>query len=143
MRQRALLVAVVVLVAAGCGESDAPSTTEDGESRARELERGYEYFSKHPYALTCERVLAIDSAKAQQFHIAALSLAREVHLPDTNRNQLWQRFVYALLDLCHKADDPSYRPAAEAVRRVRRGEYVLRGGPPQHRDDRAERDATP
>jgi hypothetical protein len=138
MRQRALLVAVVVLVAAGCGESDGPSTTEDGEDRARELERGYEYFSKHPYALTCERVLAIDSVKARQFHIAALSLAREVRLPDTNRNQLWQRFVYALLDLCQKTDDPSYRPAADAVRRVRRGEYVLRGGPPQHRRDRAE-----
>ena len=110
-----------------------PSPAEEGERQARALERGYDFFSRHPYALTCGRVLAIDSAKAQQFHIAALSLAREVRLPGTNRNQLWQRFVYALLDLCQKADDPSYRPAAEAVRRVRRGEYVLRGGPPQHR----------
>jgi hypothetical protein len=143
MRHRALLVAVVVLVAAGCGDSDGPSTTEDGESRARELERGYDYFSRHPYALTCERVLAIDSAKAQQFHIAALSLAREVRLPGTNRNQIWQRFVYALLDLCQKADDPAHRPAAAAVRRVRRGEYLLRGGPPQHREGRAERSASP
>jgi hypothetical protein len=64
------------------------------------------------------------------------SLAREVKRPGTNRNQLWQRFVYALLDICKKADDFSYRPAAEAVERVRRGEYVLRGGPPQHRADR-------
>jgi hypothetical protein len=80
--------------------------------------------------MTCRHVLAIDSAKAQQFHIAALSLAREVRRPGTNRNQLWQRFVYALLEICKKADDPAYRPAAEAVRRVRRGEYVLRGGPP-------------
>jgi len=69
-----------------------------------ELERGYAFYSKHPYG--------------------------------TNRNQLWQRFVYALLEICKKADDPAYRPAAEALRRVRRGEYVLRGGPPQHREDR-------
>jgi hypothetical protein len=143
MRHRALFVAVLVLVAAGCGQGDAPTPAEERERRARELERGYDFFSRHPYALTCRRVLAIDSAKAQQFHIAALSLAREVRLPGTNRNQLWQRFVYALLDLCQKADDPSYRPAAAAVRRVRRGEYVLRGGPPQHREDRAESGSPP
>ena len=99
----------------------------------RPQKSGYDYFSRHPYALTCGRVLAIDSAKAQQFHIAAMSLAREVRLHGTNRNQLWQRFVHALLDLCQKADDASYRPGAAAVRRVRRGDYALRGGPPQHR----------
>jgi hypothetical protein len=44
--------------------------------------------------------------------------------------------VYALLDICKKADDLSYRAAAEAARRVRSGEYLLRGGPPQHREDR-------
>jgi hypothetical protein len=142
MRRRALFVPVLMLVA-GCGESDGASPRDEGERQARALERGYDFFSRHPYALTCGRVLAIDSAKAQQFHIAALSLAREVRLPGTNRNQLWQRFVYALLDICHKADDPSYRPAAAAVRRVRRGEYVLRGGPPQHREDRAESGAAP
>ena len=84
--------------------------------------------ARRSYALTCGYVLAIHSAKAQQFHIAAQSLAREVRLPRTNRNQVWARLVYALLDICQRAGDPSYRPAREAVRRVRRGEYRLSGG---------------
>lgn len=86
------------------------------------------FFSRHPYALTCERVLATDQSKAKEFHIAALALAREVRVRGTNRNQRWARFVYALLDLCKRARDPNYRPAAKAVRHVRNGRYVLRGG---------------
>jgi hypothetical protein len=126
MRHRVLLVLFVAAIGGGCGEHDRTTPAGDPDRRAREFERGYVYYSKHPYAMTCRHVLAIHSAKAQQFHIAALSLAREVRIPGTNRNQLWQRFVYALLDICKKADEPSYRPAAEAVRRVRRGEYELR-----------------
>ena len=59
-------------------------------------------------------MLAIHSAKAQQFHIAAHSLAREVRLPGANRNQVWARLVHALLDICERAGDPSYRAARAA-----------------------------
>jgi hypothetical protein len=56
-------------------------------TRARDP-RAYDFYRDNPYALTCGHVLAIHSAKAQQFHIAAHSLARDVRLPRTNRNQV-------------------------------------------------------
>jgi hypothetical protein len=122
---------LAAMAIAACGETDESASTRDDPAPPRDP-RAYAYYSEHPYALTCEHVLAVHSAKAQQFHIAALSLAREVRLPDTNRNQLWARLVYGLQEICKRADDPGYRPAREAVRRVRAGEYVLRGGPPGH-----------
>jgi hypothetical protein len=94
------------------------------------LERRDAFFSRNPQALTCGRVLAIDTNKARQFHLAAFALARDAQVRDENRNQTWARMVYALLDLCQKADDPGYRPAADAVRLVSRGHYQLGGGPP-------------
>jgi hypothetical protein len=119
-------LAVVAAVAGGaCGEDESPAPRSGDAARDP---RAYDFYRDHPYALTCRHVLAIHSAKAQQFHIAALSLAREVRLPRTNRNQVWARLVHALLDICQRAGDPSYRPAREAVRRVRRGEYRLSGG---------------
>jgi hypothetical protein len=118
-------LAVVVAAGAGCGE-DGSSAPQRGDP-ARDP-RAYDFYRDHPYSLTCRHVLAIHSAKAQQFHVAAHSLARDVRLPRTNRNQVWARVVHALLDICERAGDPSYRPAREAVRRVRRGEYRLSGG---------------
>jgi hypothetical protein len=115
------MMLVFALSVAGCGKEEGKQPGAGGERRMAN------YFSEHPYALTCGRVLAIDQSKAKDFHIAALSLAREVRLRGVNRNQRWARFVYALLDLCKAARDPAYRPAAEAVRLVRRGRYVVRG----------------
>jgi hypothetical protein len=126
MWSRVTLLAVAA--AAGCGAGEDRETSSEPPP-ARDV-RAYEFYERHPYALTCGHVLAIHSAKAQQFHIAAMSLAREVRLPGTNRNQMWARFVHGLLEICMRADDPGYRPAREAVRRVRRGEFALRGGPP-------------
>ena len=77
----------------------------------------------------CERVLAIDTNKTRQFHLAAFALARDAQVRGENRNQTWARMVHALLDLCKKGDDPHHRPAADAVRLVRRGHYELRGHP--------------
>jgi hypothetical protein len=126
MRSATMMAILAATGITGCGQGE--DREREGRAPPRDP-RAYEYYSEHPYALTCEQVLAIHSAKAQQFHIAAMSLAREVRLPDANRNQLWARFVHALLEICKRADDPRYRPAREAVRRVGRGEYVLRGGP--------------
>jgi hypothetical protein len=116
---------VVAVTGAGCGEDGSPAPRPGDAARDP---RAYDFYRDNPYALTCEHVLAIHSAKAQQFHIAAHSLARDVHPPQTNRNQVWARLVHALLDICRRVGDPSYRPAREAVRRVRRGEYRLSGG---------------
>ena len=120
-----MLAVVAAVAGAACGEDESPRP-RSGDT-ARDL-RAYDFYRDHPNALTCRHVSAIHSAKAQQFHIAAHSLAREVRLPGTNRNQVWARLVHARLDICGRARDPSYRPAREAVRRVRRGEYRLRGG---------------
>ena len=124
-RELATLAVAVAAVGAACGEDESPAPRSGDATRDP---RAYDFYRDHPYALTCGHVSAIHSAKAQQFHIAAQSLAREVRLPRTNRNQVWARLVYALLDICQRADDPSYRPAREAVRRVRRGEHRLSGG---------------
>jgi hypothetical protein len=126
-RELATLAVVAAATGAACGdESPAPPSGDTARDP-----RAYDFYRDHPYALTCGHVLAIHSVKAQQFHIAAHSLAREVRLPRTNRNQVWARLVHALLDICQRAGDPGYRPAREAVRRVRRGEYRLSvgGGP--------------
>ena len=100
------LVAIAAL-AAGCGAESAerPVTLGDPSKDA--------YFSRHPYALTCEHVLAVDSVKAGQFHMAARRLARDVPLQD----------------LCKKRGDLGYRPAADAVRLVSKGRYVVTGAP--------------
>jgi hypothetical protein len=111
------LLALVVLPAL------AATTCGDGESAKP---RSDAFYSQHPYSLTCEQVLAIDYGKARQFHIAAFALAGEVRLPDTNRNLIWERLVFALLDICKRAGDRDHRPAAEAVRQVGRGKYMLR-----------------
>jgi hypothetical protein len=126
MWSRVTLLALAVITGCGNGEEPEPSRVAPPSRDAR----AYEFYERHPYALTCGHVLAIHSAKAQQFHIAAMSLAREVRLPGTNRNEIWARFVHGLLEICKSAGDRSHRPAREAVRRVRRGEFALRGGPP-------------
>jgi hypothetical protein len=86
-------------------------------------------YSRNPYALTCDVVLAIDSVKARQFHKAAFALAGEMRLPRTHRNIVWGRFVYALLDLCQRSGRADYRPANDAVRLVSAGRYVVTGAP--------------
>jgi hypothetical protein len=124
-RDLAVLGALAALATVGCSDEKAAEPDPAGT-----LERQDAFFSRNPHALTCERVLAIDTNKARQFHLAAFSLARGARVRGENRNQTWARMVYALLDLCEKADHPGYRPAADAVRLVRRGHYQLRGGPP-------------
>jgi hypothetical protein len=124
-RELAPLAVAVAAAGAACSEDESPPPLSGDSARDP---RAYDFYRDHPYALTCRHALAIHSAKAQQFHIAAHSLAQEVRLPRTNRNQVWARLVHALLDICGRAGDPSYRPAREAVRRVRRGEYQLSGG---------------
>jgi hypothetical protein len=117
MRRRAALVALGLAVAtvAGCG--------------AERAERAPVDYSRNPYALTCDVVLAIDSVNASQFHKAAFALAREVRQPGTHRNIIWGRFVYALLDLCQRSGKSDYRPAKDAVRLVSAGRYVVTGAP--------------
>lgn len=111
----AAFVAAAATTAAGCGDRRADRARVD--------------YSKNPYALTCDQVLAIDSVKAKQFHSAAFALAGEVRLPGTHRNIIWGRFVYALLDLCQKSGNRDYRPAKDAVRLVSDGRYVVTGAP--------------
>ena len=120
----ALLALVVLPLAA--------TTCGDGENAKP---RSDTFYRQHPYSLTCEQVLAIDYGKARQFHIAAFALAGEVRLPDTNRNLIWERLVFALLDICKRAGDRDHRPATKAVRQVGRGKYVLRE-PPQPKQRR-------
>jgi hypothetical protein len=124
-RELATLAVVAAAVGAGCGEDESPAPRSGDAARDP---GAYDFYRDNPYALACRHVLAIHSAKAQQFHIAAHSLARRVRLPGVNRNQVWARLVHARLDICQRADDPSYRPAREAVRAVRRGDYRLSGG---------------
>lgn len=114
---------VVAVVAASCGGGDELSLEE--RRQQQDL-----YFSKHPHAITCDHVLAVDRIKARQFHIAAASLADEVRLPKTNRQMRWARFVYALQDLCKRRRDPGYLPGRDAVRLVGQGKYVLGTPPP-------------
>jgi hypothetical protein len=125
LRGPAALVAlglVAASIAVGCGSERAQTTP------SRDLSPTVDY-SEHPYALTCGHVLAIDSVKARQFHKAAFALAGDVRVPGTHRNIVWGRFVYALLDLCQRSARPDYRPAADAVRLVSEGRYVVTGAP--------------
>jgi hypothetical protein len=123
LRSPLALALIAAAIAAGCGDDSAEAPARHGDP-AEDA-----YFSRHPEALTCGHVLAIDSVKAAQFHKAAYALADDVRLPGTHRNIIWGRFVYALLDLCQKSDDPDYRPAADAARLVAKGRYVVTGAP--------------
>jgi hypothetical protein len=49
--------------------------------------------------------------------------------PGQNRNVVWGRLVYAMLDLCKAFDRRGYRPANDAVRLVSMGRYVVSGPP--------------
>src|SRR5918994_6260529 len=83
IRRRTVMIALGLTVAptaSGCGSQGADRARVD--------------YSRNPYALTCDVVLAIDSVKARQFHKAAFALAGEVRLPGTHRNIVWGRFVY-------------------------------------------------
>jgi hypothetical protein len=114
---------IAASLAVGCGGERVETAARHGDP-SRDA-----YYSRHPYALTCDHVLAIDSVKAHQFHIAAFALADDVRLPRTNRNLVWGRFIYAMLDLCKASDRRDYRPAYDAVRLVSKGRYVISGPP--------------
>jgi hypothetical protein len=117
------LVALPALAATTCGDGESARPRSDA------------FYRQHPYSLTCEQVLAMEYRKARQFHIAAFALAGEVRLPDTTRNLIWERLVFALLDICKGGRRSFHRPAAEAVREVGRGKYVL-GEPSQPKQRR-------
>jgi hypothetical protein len=115
-----LSIACALLIPfAGCGEDDAD------RDPAQAIKREDARITKDPYALTCERVQAIETNEARRFHLAAFALAEDAPVHGINRQKVWARMVYALLDICQRRNDPEYRPAKEAVREVRAGKYFV------------------
>jgi hypothetical protein len=122
-------LAVVVVLAAGCGEEDAelrvPAKPDAGH--AREVER-------NPYALNCgDLARQPKNPESQKLVIRAeFALAQEPVLRKRVKamtlNRAGRSVYWALTELC-KGRDAEFTPARQAVEAVRQGKYLVQPRP--------------
>jgi hypothetical protein len=123
-----LVLLVLLVVAAGCGEDEPRHVTHaDGPGHAREVAR-------NPYALTCgDLARQPESPEAQRLVITAeFALAREPALRRRARsmtlNRAGRSVYWALTEIC-KGREASFEPAELAVEAVRQGRYLVQPRP--------------
>ena len=117
----ALLGSAFVLGTGGCGDDDKaqPQPSTDAATAGPVLERDAD-----PGEISCSHLANRDNYPTT--HDIAFSLAKRIRVADGSTEQVAVRISGAMNDLCTKRDDPDYRPAADAVAAVKRGEYETR-----------------
>ena len=120
VRHAALLpVALAVLLGSGCGGSDAEPSRPAATATPAQARIDPD---KDPHAITCAD-LADKEASAELTRRAQFALADEATVRDMSRLRVAQSIFYAMTELCREGD-AGYKPAADAVAAVERGDYV-------------------
>jgi hypothetical protein len=123
-------LAVSAMLASGCGgneeatPADAPATAKSGAPTATISE---DEAYRSPRSITCTDIQTQSSAAGKATRAAANALTATVKLRDASQYQTAQRLLFAMNDLCKRAGDGSYTPAADAVKAVKSGRYRLTG----------------
>jgi hypothetical protein len=117
------LILTAVLGLAACGSDEKGSARSKQPAATISEEKAY----SSPKSVTCTDIQTQSQAAGKATRAAATALARTVQLRDASQYETAQRLVFAMNDLCERADDASYRPAADALRAVKSGRYRLSG----------------
>jgi hypothetical protein len=120
-------LAACAVIAAGCGGGG------DGGERASATEKPslaerQAYLERNPYDLRCADIRdKLNSAEMSRF--VQYALADDAKIRGLTRLQAGQSIFFGITELC-KSENASYRPAEEAIKGVRRGDWRADLGTP-------------
>jgi len=112
-------------IVVGCGGEDGERASAPERPSLAERQA---HLERYPYDLRCADIRdKVNSARMSR--IVQYALADDAKIRGLNRLQAGQSIFFAITELC-KAQNATYRPAVEAVKGVRRGEWRADLGTP-------------
>ncbi|HEY1274945.1 MAG TPA: hypothetical protein VGF25_08540 [Thermoleophilaceae bacterium] len=125
-RVAAIGLAACAALAAGCGDTDR--TNEAQAPKKLTLAQRQAQLERNPYDLRCADIRdKVNSAEMTT--IVQYALADDAQIRGLNRLQAAQSIFFAITELCRERNG-GYRPADEAIRGVRSGEWRADLGTP-------------
>ena len=127
IRRAVLLVSgTLAIVTAGCGGDDVeqePARASPAATQVATVDA-----DKDPREITCGD-LADKAGSADLSRRAQVALAAEAKIPDMSPLRAGQSIFFAMTELC-KGAEAGYTPGSDAVKAVKRGEYIADLGAP-------------
>jgi hypothetical protein len=120
-------MAACAVIAAGCGGGGDAGERASATKKPSLAER-QAYLERNPYELRCADIRdKVNSAEMSR--IVQYALADDAKIRGLTRLQAGQSIFFGITELC-KSENASYRPAVEAIKGVRRGDWRADLGTP-------------